>query len=140
MFLRIFGDSVERIIDEERRLFYVAVTRAKDSLALLTEIDSQSPFLNDISRNFPLAPLSWSDLPPIPALDGTRLEIRVSNAYDVRNMLKEQGFTWNPKKKYWYRIDMAEGFSMDLLLVQSWARDGVSVEVLSETGELLHRR
>jgi DNA helicase-4 len=140
VFTRVFGDSIDRIEDEERRLFYVAVTRAKDSLALLTKTPSESPYLADIRRHVQLTELSWSDLPPVPALDGTRLEIRASDAYAVKGQLKKLNYQWNDAGKYWCRLVMAEGFSFDALLRQPWARDGVRLEVYSETGELLYRR
>lgn len=140
VFTRIFGDSIDRIEDEERRLFYVAVTRAKDSLALLTKTASESPYLADIRRHVQLTELSWSDLPPVPALDGTRLEIRASDAYAVKDQLKNLNYQWNATGKYWCRLVMVEGFSFDALLEQPWARDGVRLEVYSETGELLYRR
>lgn len=137
-FLRVFGDGIDRIEDEERRLFYVAITRAKDSLALLTEAPSQSPYLGDIHRRVQLTELSWADLPPVPSLDSARLEIRVSNAYDVRDQLKDLKYQWNAAGKYWRRSVMAEGFSFDELLGQPWTKNGVRLEVYSETGKLLH--
>ncbi len=140
VFLRVFGDNVDRIEDEERRLFYVALTRAKDSLALLTETPSQSPYLRDIERYVPLTNLSWTDLPPVPSLDGARLEVRVSNAYGVRDQLKDLSYRWNSAGKYWRRAVMGEGFSFGALLEQPWARNGVQIEVYSEAGELLHCR
>ena len=42
----IFGHNEADIIDEERRLFYVALTRAKEKLYILTEQDRESPFLD----------------------------------------------------------------------------------------------
>jgi DNA helicase-4 len=42
----IFGRNEADIIDEERRLFYVALTRAKEKLYILTERDRESPFLD----------------------------------------------------------------------------------------------
>ncbi len=40
------------LLEEERRLFYVAITRAKDELYLLTEIGNESSFLREIPNNF----------------------------------------------------------------------------------------
>jgi DNA helicase-4 len=45
---RIFGESEKTILDEEKRLFYVALTRAKQKVYLLTEADDKSPFLSEI--------------------------------------------------------------------------------------------
>ena len=41
----IFGHTIKDVFDEERRLFYVALTRAKEQLYLLTERDRESDFL-----------------------------------------------------------------------------------------------
>ena len=40
------------LLEEERRLFYVAITRAKDKLFLITEKGSESSFLKEIPDNF----------------------------------------------------------------------------------------
>ncbi|MBO6516487.1 MAG: UvrD-helicase domain-containing protein [Bacteroidia bacterium] len=40
------------LLEEERRLFYVAITRAKDDLFLITEKGNESSFLNEIPDNF----------------------------------------------------------------------------------------
>ncbi len=42
----IFGRNEADTIDEEKRLFYVALTRAKEKLYILTERDRESPFLD----------------------------------------------------------------------------------------------
>jgi DNA helicase-4 len=42
----IFGRNEADIIDEERRLFYVALTRAKEKLYILAERGRESPFLD----------------------------------------------------------------------------------------------
>lgn len=140
VFLRVFGDSIKAIEDEERRLFYVAITRAKDSLALVTENLRESSYLGDIRRDVRLDVLSWDELPPIPSLDGAHLEIRVFNAFDVKDDLKKLKYRWKSAEKYWYRSVLEESFSFDTLLSQPWVGDRVRVEVWSEAGELLHRR
>ena len=40
------------LMEEERRLFYVAITRAKDELFLLTDKGNESSFLKEIPENF----------------------------------------------------------------------------------------
>ena len=42
----------EMLLEEERRLFYVAITRAKDELFLVTELGNESPFVNEIPPAF----------------------------------------------------------------------------------------
>lgn len=44
-YFRIFGRDVREVLEEERRVFYVAVTRAKSHLWLLTEGDRPSDYL-----------------------------------------------------------------------------------------------
>jgi superfamily I DNA/RNA helicase len=42
----------DSLMEEERRLFYVAITRAKDQLYLITEKGNTSRFLKEISDEF----------------------------------------------------------------------------------------
>ena len=42
----------ELLLEEERRLFYVAITRAKDQLFLMTEKGNESSFLSEIPESF----------------------------------------------------------------------------------------
>lgn len=64
-FTRVFGDNIERLTDEERRLFYVALTRAKEELYILAENDNPSLFLEDLEEHMELSRLEWSDYPPV---------------------------------------------------------------------------
>ena len=45
---KIFGQSDQDILDEEKRLFYVAITRAKEKLFILTERGGESEYLKMI--------------------------------------------------------------------------------------------
>ena len=40
------------LLEEERRLFYVALTRAKEKLYLITERGNESSFLNEIPAEY----------------------------------------------------------------------------------------
>ena len=88
IFLRALGESVERIEAEERRLFYVALTRSKHSLAILSEGGTrESPYLHELQEAMTLTPIAWNELPPFPSPGGARLEVRVSSAYEQREQL-----------------------------------------------------
>jgi len=143
VFLRVFGDRVESIEAEERRLFYVALTRAKDTLYILSEqARLDSPYLADVRADMQLSSVDWSQLAPVPSLDGARLEVRVAFPYDAeRNeQLRALKYAWNATGKYWARSIMAEGFDLEVLCEQPWAQAGACVEVYSESGELLETR
>ena len=68
IFTRIFGSTIEGITAEERRLFYVALTRAEEELFVLTETDNVSPFLEDLEGKIEMSRLEWSAYPaPLPS-------------------------------------------------------------------------
>lgn len=50
---RVLKDvKYDMLLEEERRLFYVAITRAKDELFLITELGNESPFVDEIPQLF----------------------------------------------------------------------------------------
>ena len=124
VFLRAFGDSIERIEAEERRLFYVALTRSQDSLVVLSDHSScESRYLGDVRQHVTLSPTDWTDFRPVPSLDGARLEVKVFNAYEVRDQLTELGYRWSEPEKCWHRSLMAEDFDFDALCCQPGGAD-----------------
>ncbi len=46
---RLLGVSVDKVYAEEERLFYVAITRAKQALFIVTEVERESEFLERIA-------------------------------------------------------------------------------------------
>ena len=138
VFLRLFGDTLERIESEERRLFYVALTRSKQTLVIVSDDpERESPYLKEIKSRMRLDSIRWDDLPPVASIDGARIEVRVFNAYDVRDQLKKLGYRWNEPLKSWCRPMPAEGFSFEVLCGQEWARNGAVIKVYSEEGSLI---
>ena len=135
VFQRLFGDSVAEIAAEERRLFYVALTRAEDSLVVVTDSLKPSPFIATIGRphgSFEtggLAGLRWGELESAPVLGGARYELRVFNAFNVKDHLKDLRYRWNANGKYWYRVLPAESFAFDSVLAQSWTDQVGRIEV-----------
>jgi DNA helicase-4 len=142
LFMRVFGDGLEKIEAEERRLFYVALTRAKQSLIILSAAPERaSPYLTDILDKVDIKRLNQRDLPLFQPLDGARLEVQVFNAYEVRDQLKAIGYHWQDQAKCWRRSIMAEGFDFNTLLRQAWAKhSGIRIKVCSETGELIAQK
>ncbi len=53
----------DQLLEEERRLFYVAITRAKDKLFLITEKGNESSFLKEIPESFTVK--TTTVLPPV---------------------------------------------------------------------------
>jgi DNA helicase-4 len=63
VFTRVLGDNVQKLIEDERRLFYVACTRAINTLILITESDRESDFLGEIKGK--CTTIQWQDFPPV---------------------------------------------------------------------------
>ena len=139
IFLRLFGDSVQQIESDERRLFYVAVTRATNTLLLITETARVSPYLTDIQQRTKLRGVQWATLMPAPSLDSPTLEVRVFEAYEIRDELKRQGYRWNSTDRYWHKSTAADSFALHTLTGQGWCRQPVRVEIVTEDGATLHR-
>ena len=134
IFMRIFGDTVEKLEADERRLFYVALTRSTKVLLLLTDSIAESPFLTEIRAGTTLKTLDWSTLPVVSSLDSPRLEIRVFNGYEIRDTLKQQGYRFNSQNKTWYRTVKAETFNTAMIQNQVWFVPSVRVEIVNEGG------
>lgn len=143
IFARVLGESEAEIVDEARRLFYVALTRAKHALFILTETGRQSPFLAEISTRTHMEEVDWSRFPPILS-DDDWLVVKVMGAYETieplipglkadsyryRDMSRSGGDrTWD---RAFRMSDLAEGFMLDspwLLLAK--ASETSSVKVL----------
>lgn len=145
-FSRVLGDCPEKIIKEERRLLYVALTRAVEKLVIITDGRSKSPFLEELERRqFPSA-INWADYPP--ARDTTtRLVVKVGNqvrrgvppTLAIKDVLKATGYQWQPTGwPGWAKIFPAEGFRMETIQAELWAEsaDGIDVRIYDDTETL----
>ena len=149
IFSRILGDSLETISREERRLFYVALTRASDSLVIFTEQRSKSPFLEDLERKQVVSRISWDKFPPKRG-DSTRLVVKIGNqdgrgvapTFAIKDYLKAAGYQWqNRGWPAWAKSFPAEGFAVNALESEIWASeaDGVEVRILDESDSEIAR-
>jgi len=137
VFTRVFGNNVKDIVEEERRLFHVAVTRAKGTLVLITESGADSPFLEDI-RAATVPPLvDWAQYPP-PLPAAPRVIVKVANqdentargTLEIRELLQAEGFKFiTTPLLCWAKSIPEGGFNMDRLQDSSWGRVADRVEV-----------
>ena len=139
IFTRIFDDTIERITAEERRLFYVALTRAKEDLLILTETDNISPFLEDLEDKIEMSRLDWSDYPAAlsPSSEAI-ISIRVGNqkgaskkgTYAIKDDLRAEGYRWDPQRKVWHTTAPIAGFSFTAFQDDAkWAHHADGIEV-----------
>lgn len=140
VFFRVLGDTLDKLEEEERRLFYVAVTRASKSLCLITEARHFSPYLHHIQQECAPEAAPWPQLPPAPSLDGPQVEMRAFNCFKVKDEIKVLGFRWNGSQGYWWRICPADTYSEAALIKESWFVGKVQVEVRSDGGRIIRPR
>lgn len=149
VFSRIFGDNLEKITAEERRLFYVALTRAVETLVVVTESGSYSPFLNDIQDKVQMSEIHWPEFPSVPS-SISRLVVKVGNqrykgsrpTIAIMDLLKAEGFKWRTTDwEGWVKSFPVEGFSIEALQDTLWAAkaDGIEVRVFDDHDTLIAR-
>ncbi|WP_419917109.1 UvrD-helicase domain-containing protein [Candidatus Poriferisodalis sp.] len=141
MFGRIFGDTLDTIAQDERRLFYVALTRAKKSLYICTQGSKRSPFLVNIVRSPSVEQLDWHSLVPIPR-DGPELcAIRVHNSYDAHKILKADGFTFMGaeawKDRHWLKVMRRHEVTVDWIRDAPWNDGHVVIKIFDAAGDLV---
>ena len=135
IFQRVFGDTIDKLVEEEKRLFYVAVSRAKDELYILTSKGEESPFIGSLGN---LSRINWDHYAPL-VTDDASVKVEVSNqegymsypypTYSIKNLLKDEGYQWDKKRVAWYHHYPQMGFDIKKILEQSWTRSANHVVV-----------
>lgn len=149
IFLRLLGESVETITSESRRLFYVALTRAIDTLVIFTERGRKSPFLEDVERQIHLASIDWRRYPAVSA-SSDRLKVYVGNQANhgssptvaIKRFLAQEQYSYgrlNGTWPSWMKTFPLDGFSVDALMNSTWSpnANGVEVRILDEQDNLV---
>lgn len=136
-FTRIFGSSVQQIIEEERRLFYVAATRSKELTYMITESDQPSEFLIDFEHLPELERLSLSDFPSLSRVKTDHYVIRVFDSFSVKEDLKKDGYRWDPTTKSWYKQVQKTLFSVEEIQLRIWNNGKPRIKVYSGDLELI---
>jgi DNA helicase-4 len=109
-FLGIFGDTIDQIINDERRLFYVACSRAKRWLLLLTFSPQKQPYF--LPRDM-LDSFDWKEAPYVLSVPEGRYRVEVTSmpthpsaTYQIRQNLKERGFQYDSRspQHIWWQV------------------------------------
>ena len=148
-FYRILGDTEEKLIDDERRLFYVAITRAKEDLIILTTKKEESPFL----KRLPIRDVvNWSYYPPFVGGELSsgieQVKVIVSNqsgllSYPpptmlIKEKLKANGYKYNNDGS-WYRFcQNKEGLISEIMQCE-WALEarGIVIKIINQKEEII---
>lgn len=145
IFGRIFGDSLASLEQADRRLFYVAASRASHRLIFVVVPSEVSPFLDELRRpprgaGFTLSTLRPEQLPS--AVLGSEGVIVVSvRGYGVRGLLQADGFRFDGSTKLWSRVFERTELTPDQLRQCPWYELAEEVIVRSASdGHELHRR
>ena len=143
-FNRVLGQSLEKIIEEERRLFHVAMTRAEEKLVIFTDGRETSPFLEDLTDAISLPKIDWKKFPPpktgeVVMKVGNRYSHDRSPTYQVKDLLRQNGFKWDPSARLWVRAFGSREDALDGLhsLCLGGLLGGLEVKIRDEADELL---
>ena len=146
-FTRILGNSLENIVEEERRLLYVALTRAEEDLFIFTENRNKSPFLDDLERTANFAFINWELFPPLQGATG-RLMVSIgsqegtggSPTYAIKDLLKASGYQWQSTGwRSWTKTMPSTRFSAEILKSEVWSAsaDGIDVRIFDASDKLV---
>jgi len=145
IFGRILGDDLKKIIQEERRLFYVAITRAVDKLIFVTEGGSTSPFFEQLKSKVTVKKVQWTDFPPVEtALQSGVVVVKISSqsnlgsspTFAIKDFLKASGYSWDGTgSKCWVKGYPSDSFSLEAIQSEVWAprANGIQIHLVGET-------
>ncbi|MGB7289642.1 MAG: UvrD-helicase domain-containing protein [Candidatus Macondimonas sp.] len=146
-FSLILGDSLDKITKEERRLFYVALTRAVEKLIIITDGRNKSPFLDDLEDTPEMQPIDWAALSPLSDAMNQRLVIRIGNqegrginpTFEIRDNLTASGYEFQSTGwKSWVKSLPVDAFTVEVLKNEVWAEnaDGIEIRIFDDRDRL----
>ena len=133
IFGQIFGDTLASVEAAELRLFYVAVSRARQRLIICTQHAKRSPFFDMIQKANGFSELDINVLAPITRDTSDHCEVRVFDSYSVKDQLKLDEFNFvdhaDSSHKHWSRVMPREEVTEDWITKAPWNNGLVRIEV-----------
>ncbi|NMF61079.1 UvrD-helicase domain-containing protein [Pseudanabaena yagii] len=151
IFNRIFGDDVDDIFEDERRLFYVALTRAKEELFIITDSFNLSPFITGLNETMCLKEISWEDY-PVPESEDRYVIVKVENqqgkgtngTYNISESLNAYSYEYRSDSVCWVKIETSKRFlakdsRLQFILQSDWScqANGIEVNFYNEQEKIL---
>jgi len=149
IFSRILGENPKIIVDDDRCLFYVAITRAIKNLFIITDQDSISPFIEDIKRAITLETIDWSEYVPFTG-QSERIVVKVINregygkspTFNIKELLKAANYKWHSSGwNGWAKTFVRKEFKIEHIKEEVWTKsaDGIQVELVDGNEKVLSR-
>jgi DNA helicase-4 len=132
VFSRILGSDLGSVMNEERRLLYVASTRAMVKLIVLTDQKEPTPFLNLQASKELIQEIKWEKLVgpasvtrQVLVLIGNSTQSRVDGTFPLKDLLKSSGYEYIPGVwSHWRKAYVASNFTLDEIRDELWAKEG----------------
>ena len=140
LFSRIFGDSIDKVVDDERRLFYVALTRAKEHLFIVVDGGTIPPFVEELTKKITIPTFNWL-LYPSPIDEIRYITIKIANQTNqkgtiaIKDQLSADGYKYGSKPlPHWYRTYfaqdiLAQSSRLEFLSNSIWGSQSNGIEV-----------
>lgn len=148
IFNRIFGDDESKLFEDERRLLYVALTRAKNELFIVTDSFNSSPFIAGLTQTMQLKEVDWANY-PVPMTEERFILVKVSNQQgrgssptrDINEFLRSESYRFDGNLMCWYKVELiqtflADGSRLQYLNERNWSSqaNGIEVNFCNEKG------
>ena len=148
IFNRIFGDDEIKLFEDERRLLYVALTRAKNELFIVTNSFDSSPFIAGLTKTMQPKEVDWANY-PVPMTEERFILVEVSNQQgrgssptrEINEFLRSESYRFDGKLMYWYKVELiqtflANGSRLQYLNERNWnsQANGIEVSFCNEKG------
>jgi len=145
IFSRLFGDDLSEVVSAERRLFYVALTRAVRELVIVTDSRRPSEFLTQLTNRTDIDNLNWADYEPAPSQSSEihislRSRSKAGGTYPIKDQIKACGYRWfSGTDSCWRKTVPITSFDLSKVKSEPWGNPavGVDVQIENENDELV---
>ncbi len=137
IFFSVLGETVEKVISEEKRLLYVAMSRPTNALIILTEKENESPFLDGNLKYMLFQDKLDINRLEYPKEKGSYYIIEITKGtYNIRQYLAANQYIWDSMKKAWKKSFPVDAFTKERLLKEPWVKyaNDILIHVEDEFG------